>query len=39
MHQAKKSQQWCFGMKFHSGLAHIAEVTLANVYDKHPLPQ
>ena len=44
MHQAKKGQQWYFGMKLHigvdsqSGLAHSAVVTSANVHDKHPLP-
>ena len=45
MHQTKKGQQWFFGMKLHigvdsrTGLAHSAVVTLANVHDKHPLPQ
>lgn len=44
MHQARKGQQWYFGMKLHisvdsqSGLAHSAVVTAANVHDKHPLP-
>lgn len=44
MHQARKGQQWYFGMKMHigvdsqSGLAHSAVVTAANVHDKHPLP-
>ena len=44
MHQTRKGQQWYFGMKLHigvdsqSGLAHSAEVTAANVHDKHPLP-
>ena len=44
MHQAKKGNQWHFGMKLHvgvdsqSGLAHSAVVTSANVHDKHPLP-
>lgn len=44
MHQTRKGQQWYFGMKLHigvdsqSGLAHSAEVTPANVHDKHPLP-
>jgi IS5 family transposase len=44
MHQTRKGQQWYFGMKLHigvdsqSGLAHSAEVTSANVHDKHPLP-
>lgn len=45
MHQARKGQQWHFGMKLHigvdkdTGLAHSAVVTAANVHDKHPLPQ
>ena len=44
MHQTRRGQQWYFGMKLHigvdsqSGLAHSAEVTPANVQDKHPLP-
>jgi transposase, IS5 family len=44
MHQTKKGQQWCFGMKLHigvdscSGLAHSAMVTAADVHDKHALP-
>ncbi len=44
MHQTRKGQQWFFGMKLHigvdshSGLAHSAVVTAANVHDKHPLP-
>ena len=44
MHQTRKGQQWYFGMKLHigvdsqSGLTHSAEVTPANVHDKHPLP-
>lgn len=44
MHQSRKGQQWCFGMKLHigvdsqSGLAHHAVVTSANVHDKHPQP-
>ena len=44
MHQTRKGQQWYFGMKLHigvdshSGLAHSAVVTAANVHDKHPLP-
>jgi IS5 family transposase len=44
MHQTRKGQQRCFGMKLHigvdsqSGLAHSAVVTSANVHDKHPLP-
>ena len=44
MHQTKKGQLWCFGMKLHigvdsqSGLAHSAVVTPASVHDKHPLP-
>ena len=44
MHQARKGNQWHFGMKLHigvdsqSGLAHHAVVTAANVHDKHPLP-
>lgn len=44
MHQTRKGQQWYFGMKMHigvdshTGLAHSAVVTAANVHDKHPLP-
>lgn len=44
MHQTRKGQQWYFGMKLHigvdsqSGLTHSAVVTVANVHDKHPLP-
>lgn len=44
MRQARKGQQWYFGMKMHigvdsqSGLAHSVVVTSANVHDKHPLP-
>lgn len=44
MHQAKKGQQWYFGMKLHigvdsqSGLTHSAVVTAANIHDIHPLP-
>ena len=44
MHQTKKGNQWFFGMKLHigvdshTGLAHSAAVTAANVHDKHPLP-
>jgi transposase, IS5 family len=44
MRQAKKGNQWYFGMKLHigvdsqSGLAHHAVVTSANVHDKYPLP-
>jgi transposase, IS5 family len=44
MHQTRKAQQWCSGMKLHigvdsqSGLAHSAVVTPAKVHDKHPLP-
>ena len=44
MHQTRKDQQWCFGMKLpiggdsQSGLPHITVVTAANVHDKHPLP-
>jgi len=43
MHQARKGQQWFFGMKLcigidsQSGLAHHAVVTAVNVHDKHPL--
>jgi IS5 family transposase len=33
MHQTRKGQLWCFGMKMHS-----AVVMAANVDDKHPLP-
>jgi len=45
MHQTRKGQQWYFGMKLHigvdshSGLAHSAVVTPANIHDKHPLPE
>jgi len=44
MHQTQKGKQWFFGMKLHigvdshTGLAHSAVVTAANVHDKHPLP-
>ena len=44
MHQAAKGKNWFFGMKLHigvdshTGLAHSAVVTAANVHDKHPLP-
>lgn len=44
MHQTRKGQQWCFGMKMHigvdscTGLAHSAVVTAANIHDKHALP-
>lgn len=45
MHQgAKGKKNWFFGMKLHigvdahTGLAHSAVVTAANVHDKHPLP-
>ena len=44
MHQTKKGKTWHFGMKLHigvdshTGLAHSAVVTAANVHDKHPLP-
>ena len=44
MHQTRKGKQWYFGMKLHigvdshTGLAHSAVVTAANVHDKHPLP-
>jgi IS5 family transposase len=43
MHQTRKGKQWHFGMKLHigvdshTGLAHSAVVTAANVHDKHPL--
>lgn len=43
MHQARKGQQWYFGMKMHIGvdsrigLVHSAAVTAANVHDKHLL--
>jgi IS5 family transposase len=45
MHQVGKGKQYFFGMKLHigvdahTGLAHSAVVTSANVHDKHPLPQ
>lgn len=41
MHQAKKGNQWYFGMKIHigadskTGLIHSASVTAANVHDSH----
>jgi len=44
MHQAKKGNQWYFGMKVHigvdsqSGLVHSASVTSANVHDSQQLP-
>ncbi len=44
MHQAKKGNQWHFGMKLHigvdsaSGLIHSASVTAANVHDSHEVP-
>jgi transposase, IS5 family len=44
MHQAKKGNQWHFGMKVHigvdskSGLIHSASVTPANVHDSHEVP-
>ena len=44
MHQAKKGNQWHFGMKVHigvdsaSGLIHSASVTAANVHDSHEVP-
>ena len=44
MHQAKKGNEWHFGMKVHigvdsqSGLAHSASVTAANVHDSQQLP-
>jgi transposase, IS5 family len=44
MHQTRKGKMWHFGMKLHigvdshTGLAHSAVVTAANVHDKHPLP-
>lgn len=44
MHQTRKGQQWYIGMKMHigvdshTGLAHSAVVTSANVHDKRPLP-
>jgi IS5 family transposase len=44
MHQTRKGQQWYFGMRMHigvdnhTGLAHSAVVTAANMHDKHPLP-
>ena len=43
MHQTRKGQQWCFGMKLQigtysgAGRAHSVMVTTANVHDKHPL--
>ena len=44
MHQAKKGNDWHFGMKLHigadskSGLVHRASVTAANVHDSHEVP-
>jgi transposase, IS5 family len=44
MHQAKKGNEWHFGMKLHigadsqSGLVHSASVTAANVHDGHQVP-
>lgn len=44
MHQAKKGNQWHFGMKLHigadskTGLVHSASVTAANVHDSHQVP-
>ena len=44
MHQTRKGQQWCCGMKVHigvnseTGLANSAVVTAANVHDRHPPP-
>lgn len=44
MHQAKKGEQWHFGMKMHVGvdsrtkLIHTVQVSAANVADKHALP-
>jgi len=45
MHQAKKGNQWYFGMKVHigvdsrTGLTHSATVTPANVHDSQELPK
>ena len=44
-HQAKKGNQWHFGMKVHvgadskTGLIHHASVTAANVHDSHEVPR
>ncbi len=44
MHQAKKGNEWHFGMKLHigtdsaTGLVHSASVTAANVHDSHEVP-
>jgi IS5 family transposase len=44
MHQAKKGNEWHFGMKLHigadsqTGLVHSASVTAANVHDGHQVP-
>jgi len=44
MHQAKKRNEWHFGMKLHigtdsaTGLVHSASVTAANVHDSHEVP-
>lgn len=44
MHQAKKGNEWHFGMKLHIGadsrlgLVHSASVTAANVHDSHEVP-
>jgi len=45
MHQTKKGNQWCFGMKIHvgadvnSGLVHTLSVTPANASDISQLPE
>jgi IS5 family transposase len=44
MHQAKKGNEWYFGMKLHigadskTGLVHSASVTATNVHDSHEVP-
>jgi IS5 family transposase len=44
MHQAKKGNEWHFGMKLHigtdsqTGLVHSASITAANVHDGHQVP-
>ena len=44
MHQTRKGKQYYFDMKMHigvdshTGLAHSAVITAANVHDEHPLP-
>lgn len=43
MHQSKKGNHWCFGMKVHigvdrqSGFIHSASVTSGHIHDSHEL--